>query len=189
MAIKVMEAVEKDGGRFLTAVETPDNDHAMIVCTTRWRRLTKREILTEIIKFLKRQDTESLRDAKRACRDARRNPTRLQRRDHVFLTNTASTGLVGPNAHNFHVGRIGRTDATANDSTHSKNGINLEFQQISDVLLTLPKCTLTHIRNKVNESSRLWRLQVEYTIMQIDHALNRRRLDRFDYCTRACNAA
>lgn len=72
MAIKIMEAVEKDGGRFLTAVETPDNDHAMIVCTTRWRRLNKREILTEIIKFLKRRDAESLREANRARREARR---------------------------------------------------------------------------------------------------------------------
>jgi hypothetical protein len=72
MAIKVMEAVEKDGGRFLTAVETPDNDHAMIVCTTRWRQLNKREILTEIIKFLKRRDAESLREANRARRETRR---------------------------------------------------------------------------------------------------------------------
>lgn len=80
MAIKIMEAVEKDGGRFLTSVETPDNEHAMIVCTTRWRRLSKKEILTEIIRFLKRQDTESLREAKKARRMARRKVTLEKRR-------------------------------------------------------------------------------------------------------------
>ena len=80
MAIKIMEAVEKDGGRFLTSVETPDNEHAMIVCTTRWRRLSKREILTEIIRFLKCQDTESLREAKKIRRNSRRKVSLERRR-------------------------------------------------------------------------------------------------------------